>query len=89
MTLDPNFHIIDIAGEAFLVRQGSHGADMTKIISLNPTAKDLYEHFKDKNFTAEETAKYLIDTYSISPELAKSDSEAWINTLTQYGMVGD
>lgn len=89
MTIAPSFNVIDIADEAFLVKQGTHGADMTKIISLNPTAQTLFDNFKDKEFSARDVSCLLIDKYGIDSEKAETDAAYWIKTLREYGMVAD
>lgn len=89
MTIDSSYHLIDIAGETFLVKQGVHGVDMTKIISLNPSALALYTHFKEKDFLVDDASAFLEYTYGISSEKATEDAEEWIKTMTEYGMVKD
>ena len=43
MKINPNYKLRSIAGETIVVNQGTTGMDMTRIISLNVSARLLYE----------------------------------------------
>ena len=43
MRINPNYKLREIAGETIIVNQGKTGIDMTRIISLNSSAKVLYQ----------------------------------------------
>ena len=62
---------------------GTQGADMTKVISLNDTAKELWVKFRHKEFTEENVVELLTKTYSIPEEIAKRDALVWIDSLKQ------
>lgn len=42
MKINPNFKLREMAGETIIVNQGHTGADLTRIISLNKSARLLY-----------------------------------------------
>lgn len=52
MKINPNFKLREMAGETIIVNQGHTGADLTRIISLNKSARLLYERLADKDATA-------------------------------------
>ncbi len=87
MKLNNNYIIREIAGEKVVVKQGTHGVDMTKIISFNESAAALWEEFCNKEFTIEDAAKFLVDRYGISQETATKDAGVWVNKLTDCGAI--
>lgn len=60
---------------------------MTKIISLNATARMLYETLAEKEFSLEDAAQVLVSTYGISNEQALKDADTWINDLKNCGVI--
>ena len=87
MKINSNYKLRSIAGETIVVNQGTTGTDMTRIISLNASAKLLYEQLLDKEFTLEDAAKVLVDTYGINIELALEDAEKWADALRKCGVI--
>ena len=87
MKIAPNYKLRSIAGENIVVNQGTTGTDMTRIISLNASAKLLYEQLLGKEFTLEDAAKVLVNTYGISIEQALEDAEKWAGALRKCGVI--
>lgn len=87
MRLNDNYILRDIAGEKIIVKQGKHGVDMTRIISLNSTATVLWEEFRNKEFTTEDAAQFLVSRYGISAETATKDARLWIGKLKDCGAI--
>ena len=88
MKLNNNYILREIAGEKVVVKQGTHGVDMTKIISFNESAAALWENFTGKDFSAEDAAEFLQNRYGIDADLASKDSQNWINKLVECGAIG-
>jgi hypothetical protein len=88
MKFSNNYILREIAGEKVVVKQGTHGVDMTKIISFNESASALWEEFCNKEFTVEDAAKFLMSTYGISEETATKDAGIWVNKLADCGAIG-
>ena len=88
MRLNSNYILREIAGEKVVVKQGTHGVDMTKIISFNESAAALWENFTGKEFTAEDAATFLQQRYGIDAELSSKDSQSWISKLVECGAIG-
>ena len=82
MKINSNYKLREIAGETIVVNQGSVGMDMTRIISLNDSARLLYEQLSGKEFTLEDAAKVLVDTYNIDMQQALTDAGKWVEALT-------
>ena len=57
MRIKSNYKLREIAGETIVVKQGKSSLDMTNIISLNNSAKVLYQQLLDKDFTLADVAQ--------------------------------
>ena len=75
MKIKSDYRLREIAGETIIVNQGTASVNMTKIISLNATARMLYETLAEKEFSLEDAAQVLVSTYGISNELAQKDAD--------------
>ena len=87
MKINSNYKIREVVGETIVVNQGKSAVDMTRIISLNASAKLLYETLAGKEFTLEDVAQILIDTYGISNEVALKDAQVWVDALQKCGII--
>ena len=87
MKINSNYKIREIAGETIVVNQGTANVNMTRIISLNASARLLYEALAGREFTAEDAAKVLVDTYGIGKEQALKDATVWIESLQKCGVI--
>ena len=54
---------------------------MTRVISLNSTAKFLYEFFVGKDFAVEDVSAALVGEYGITKEQADIDAAKWVLSL--------
>ena len=87
MKINPNYKIREIAGETIVVNQGMENVNMTRIISLNTSARLLYETLAEREFTTEDAAKVLVDTYGIEQERALQDAKTWVESLQKNGII--
>ena len=87
MKINSSYKLRSIAGETIVVNQGTTGTDMTRIISLNASAKLLYEQLLGKEFTLEDAARILVDTYAINHEQALKDAEKWADALCKCRVI--
>ena len=87
MKINSIYKIREIAGEAIVVNQGTANVNMTRIISLNASARLLYETLAGGEFTLEDAAKVLTDTYGISGEQALRDAAVWVESLQKLGII--
>lgn len=81
MKINSNYKLREIAGETIIVNQGESGVNMTRIISLNSSAKCLYEQLVGQEFTLEDVANVLVDTYGIEADKALVDARKWVDAL--------
>lgn len=87
MKINSNYKLREIAGETIIVNQGKEGVDMTRIISLNKSAKLMYEQLAGKEFSLEEAAQLLVDTYGIDSAMALNDAGKWIDALKECKVI--
>lgn len=87
MKIKSDYRLREIAGETIIVNQGTASINMTKIISLNATARMLYEILAEKEFSLEDAAQVLVSTYGISNEQALKDADTWITDLKNCGVI--
>ena len=87
MKIKSDYRLREIAGETIIVNQGTASVNMTKIISLNATARMLYETLAEKEFSLEDAAQVLVSPYGISNELAQKDADTWITDLKNCGVI--
>ena len=81
MRINTKFKLRDIAGETIIVNQGTPEADLTRIISLNTSARLLWNELSDKDFLIEDAAEILMEHYSVSEETAKKDATVRVDHL--------
>ncbi len=86
MKIKSNYKLREIAGETIVVNQGTANVNMTRILSLNASAKLLYEQLSGREFTAEDAARLLSDTYGIGEEEALLDARKWMDALIENGI---
>ena len=87
MKINTNYKLREVAGETIVVNQGKGGADMTRIISLNASAKLLYERLQGIEFVVEDAALVLEETYGIGHEQAVKDAAVWVEALQKCKVI--
>ena len=83
---NPNYVLREIAGESVLVSMGEGVADFCGIITLNQSAKILWETLKQGS-TKEKLAENLKNHFQISDEQATEDVEKSLRLLEEKGLV--
>ena len=87
MRINTHYKLREIAGETIVVNQGAGGMDMTRIISLNASAKRLYEALAGTDFTLDDAARLLTETYGIDNNQARTDAARWAESLKACGVI--
>ena len=88
MKINAQYKLREIAGETIVVNQGTADVNLTRIISLNTSARLLYEQLQGKEFALADAAQVLVDTYGISAEQAEKDAAVWVDSLQKCGVIG-
>ena len=65
MRIKSEYKLRNVAGETIIVRQGTAQIDLTKVISLNSSARVIYEALAGKEFSLEDIVEVLTDKYEI------------------------
>lgn len=89
MKINPKYKIREIAGETLVINQGIANVNMTRIISLNKSAKLLYETLSGEDFCVEDAAQVLVERYGIEMERALADAARWVDLLKECGVLED
>lgn len=87
MRINSSYKLREIAGETIVVNQGTSDVNMTRIISLNASARLLYERLSNQDFNTEDAAKILIDTYGINDKQALADATVWVQALCKCNII--
>lgn len=87
MRIKSNYKLREIAGATIIVKQGTRDIDLTHIISLNNSAKFLYEKFIGKEFTTEDVVNTLENIFHISHERAEKDAEIWVESMKECQII--
>lgn len=87
MKIKSVYKIREVLGEHIVVAQGTLNADMTKVISLNETAVLLWNELADKDFTCDDAADVLVNTYGIERERALADAGRWIEKMKECNII--
>ena len=88
MRIKSEYKLREVAGETIIVNQGKVGVDMTRIISLNSSAKYLFQQLADKDFELTDAAQVLVDYYGIASDKALNDAAKWVDGLKNCGIIG-
>ncbi|MBR3896109.1 MAG: PqqD family protein [Bacteroidaceae bacterium] len=89
MKISSNYRLRTIAGETIVVNQGVGEKNLTRIISLNASARMMWEELADKAFTLDDAAHLLEETYGIDAAQARKDASAWVEALKKCGIIGE
>lgn len=87
MKLRKGFALREICGERIVVPEGIDVINFNKLISLNGSAKYLWEALQGKDFTVQDAAKLLTDKYEVEEATALSDAEKLINKWQEIGLI--
>ena len=87
MKIKSNYKLRQIAGVPIIVKQGTREVDFTHVISLNKSAKFLYESFLDKDFTIEDITNLLENSFNLSSERAETDAKIWVDSMIECQVI--
>ena len=88
MKIREEFKVREMAGEHVIVMPGRGGAaDMTRIVSLNPSSMYLWEKLRGREFTAADAALLLTERYEVDEATALRDAQAWAGKLAECGVL--
>ena len=81
------FALREIGTDHVVVPEGIEVIDFNKLISLNGSAKYLWEALQDKDFTVEDVASLLTAKYEVAEEVAKADAAKLVAKWQEIGLI--
>lgn len=87
MKIKSDCKVREIAGESVVIMQGKQAADLTKIITLNESALQLWNALVGSDFTLEDATRVLVEEYAIDEALAERDAAMWLSRMQECGLV--
>ena len=87
MKIKEQYKVREMAGEHVVIMQGTHGKDLTKIISLNESALFLWLRVEGSDFDTNRVADLLTEYYGIDDQIAQRDAQHWIDKLEECGLL--
>jgi hypothetical protein len=87
MRIKSEYKLRNVAGETIIVRQGTAQIDLTKVISLNSSARVIYEALAGKEFSLEDIVEVLTDKYEIGTAKAEEAAHAWIDSMKECNLI--
>ena len=87
MKIKEQYKVREMAGEHVVIMQGTHGKDLTKIISLNESALYLWQRGEGSDFDTNRVADLLTEYYGIDDQIAQRDAQHWIANLEECGLL--
>ncbi len=86
MKRNENYVVKELMGSYVLVPLGEAAIDFNGVITLNETAKFMWEAAKG-DFTEQDLQAALIKQYGIDAETAKSAVESFVTTMKEEGCI--
>ena len=88
MRLKKGFVLREVCGEKVIVGEGAETVNFGKLISLNDTAAVLWKKAEELgNFTVDELADALTETYEVDREQALCDVQKLTENWQEAGLV--
>ena len=87
MKTKKGFVLRTLGKEYILMPEGLEVADATRMISLNETAAFLWKAIEGKDFDGDTLAGLLVDEYDVTPETAKNDVDALLQTWKKADII--
>lgn len=87
MKIKSDYKVREIAGESVVIMQGKQAADLTKIITLNESALQLWNALVGSDFTVKDATRVLVEEYAIDEALAERDAAMWLSRMQECGLV--
>lgn len=87
MKIKEGFELREVCGEYVVVAHGVKNIDFSKVINLNESAATMWEAVKDRDFTVDDLATALLNTYDVEDTIAKSDAIRIAEEWKEIGLV--
>lgn len=89
MKIDSSKKIRHVSGENIILTQANGTADMTQVVAFNESALELYNQLKGREFTLDDVARAMLDTYDVDEATARADAAAWVESMREQKIILD
>ena len=83
MRIKKGFTLRTVMGQNVILAEGNNADNFGKMITLNSSAAMLWETLKGKDFSVEDAATILVDTYGIDRGTATADASRILTLMTE------
>lgn len=73
MKTKEGFYLRNVCGEHIIIAEGKENIDFSNVISMNESSAYLWRNIQNKDFTAEDLVKLLIQEYEVDKSVAMED----------------
>ena len=87
MKIKPGFILRTICGQSVISGEGVANVHFSKLVSLNETAAFLFKAVEGRDFTVEDMADALTESYEVDRETALADSRKLCDQWIEIGIV--
>ena len=87
MKIKPGFILRTICGQSVISGEGVANVNFSKLVSLNETAAFLFKAVEGRDFTVEDMADALTESYEVDRETALADSRKLCDPWIEIGIV--
>ena len=87
MTIKKGFTLREIGADQVLVPEGIEVINFNKLVSINNSAKYLWENLQGRDFSAEDMVNLLTAKYNVSEDTALADAERLIEDWKRIGLL--
>lgn len=87
MKLKSGFVLEQVGGAYLAVAVGDRAEEFKVLIKLNSTGAFLWQRIAERDVTEDDLVAALLETYDVTPELAKRDVAGFIKTVSDGGLL--
>lgn len=87
MKIKSGFTLREIGTDHVVVPEGIEVINFNKLVSLNKTAKYIWEQLEGKDFSVEDIVKLLTEKYNVSEEIALADAKLLADRWKDIGLI--
>jgi hypothetical protein len=89
MRIKDNLVLRRIGDESIIIVPDKDTVNMTEVYTLNEASVAIWEHFDNKDFTAEQIVEFVIGQYDVDRERATNDVKTFIDFLKRESLIID
>lgn len=87
MKIKDGFLMKSVAGRTIVVPVGGESLNFNGVLTLNESGAFLFSLLQSGDMTKEELTEKIIENYEISKEIAAADVEAFVQKISDAGMM--